>query len=129
MNRKKREDTVRILEWEKARNREIQDKQVRDYEKQIEELRRDSEERLLAAVDRTKKATKLEMEKQIQALVKKHDQTIASLEVQYKERLSEQASEYEEKLSSLAKQYRADIEAAKKVKDEGASAVATEEGT
>ena len=68
------------------------------------------------------------MEQQIQALVEKHDQTVASLEVQYKERLSEQASEYEEKLSSLAKQYRADIEAAKKVKDEGASAVATKEG-
>ena len=125
---KKREDTVRILEWEKARNREIQDKQVRDYEKQIEELRRDSEDRLLAAVDRTKKATKLEMEKQLQALVSKHEENVASLEAQYKERLAEQASEYEGKLSSLAKQNRADIEAVKKVKDEGASTVSVEEG-
>ena len=64
--KKRRKDAIRILEWERSRNKEVVTKLSTEYENKLEELRRDSEERLLAVVDKTKKTTRIQLNNQMQ---------------------------------------------------------------
>ena len=57
-------------------------------ENKLEELRRDSEERLLAVVDKTKKTTRIQLNNQMQTLINEHNEYIIAIEKQYKETLA-----------------------------------------